>query len=142
MSGRFVSKDDDVVIQAEWWDEDESVTIKVFSYGDRQFLIKKTMRVGLNVDPERLAGDDGNITGEALATMTDLQLGEMNLAILDRGIRSWTLKGPQGKVVVPSRRWIEQLSERDAEFILEKINELNPSQRRSAEEQEGFRAGS
>ena len=72
--------------------------------------------------------------------MTKVQVGKMNLAILDLGIVRWTLKGPDGKIVPPTKKWIYALDERSGDFILGEINAFNP--RRSAEAQENFRAES
>jgi len=124
---RFVTDADNRTIHADWWDEDEEVVIKKFSYGDRQALAQETVRVGMT---QQAGGTE---------LVSDVMIGRMNLAILERGIVSWTLKGPNGRPVPLRRAWIEQLEERDAEFILQRINMLNPLKRRTAEEQANFR---
>jgi hypothetical protein len=50
----------------------------------------------------------------------------MNLSILDRGIKSWTLYDRNGKGVPLSRGNIRRLSDPYAEFILGEINAFNP----------------
>jgi len=127
MRSHFVTKADHKTIRAEWWDEDEHVVIRKFSYGDRQALANETVKVGMT-------GQSGQ---EKM--ITDVQIGRMNLAILQRGIVSWTLKGPDGKIAQLNQQMIEALNEEDAEFILAAINTLNPRRRRTAEEQANFR---
>ena len=119
--GRFVSAGDTKTVRATWWDEDEEVVIKRFSYGDRQRLAGEATRVGL-------VGEAGEGPREFA---TDVQVERINLSILELGIVRWTLKGEGGKVVPLNRKWIYRLKEEDAEFLLGEINALNP--RRSAE---------
>lgn len=121
---RFISESDVKTIRADWWDEDEAVTIKKFSYGDRQKLAGAAVK--MNIENER--------------RISEVQIAEMNLMILQIGIVSWTFTRPYNDKAVPvSRHWIEQLDPKDAEFILGEINALNPSIERSADEQEEFR---
>lgn len=114
---RFVDSSSDKVIQAEWWDKDESVTIRRFGYGDRQFLAGETVRVGMQG------------TGAAAEMSGDVAVATMNLAILERGIRAWTLKDAGGQVPPLTRASIEALCEDDAEYILGEINAYNPRKR-------------
>jgi len=58
----------------------------------------------------------------------------MNLSILDRGIKSWTLFTREGKEVPFSRKNIRRLSESYAEFILEEINDFNPTRSSGGDE--------
>jgi hypothetical protein len=127
MPGRFVQEDEIKLIHADWWDEHETVTIKRFTYGDRQRLAGVAYKVGL-------VSGDGNAQYSA-----DVALGEMNIAILEIGIKAWTLKGANGKPVPLRRSLIEKLRDEDGNFILGEINALNPSRRRSAEAQATFR---
>jgi len=127
---RFVV-DETKVIHAEWWDEDETVTIKRFTFGDRQKLAQVAYKVGL-VNPN----DGGGAQMSA-----DIAIGEMNLAILEIGILAWTLKGPEGKVMALRRAWIEALQDEDGNFILAEINAYNPTKRRKPEDQANFRGG-
>jgi len=124
---RFIDSSDVKVIQAEWWDEGETVTIKRFSYGDRQRLAGLATRAGTKLE-----------TGDAI--ITDVYVGRMNLAILEVGIVEWTLQD-EGKVVKLNRQAIERLTDEDGDFILGEIQAFNPRRRRSAEEQEFFRGG-
>jgi hypothetical protein len=120
---RFITKADRKTIHANWWDDDEHVVIKRFSYGDRQRLADAAIRIG--------------IAGPGQATINEVQVGQMNLVILELGIHSWTLKREDGKIAPLTRKMIEALREEDAEFILAEINALN--RRRTAEEQSNFR---
>ena len=127
--GRFVEHEVKV-IHAEWWDEEETVTIKRFAYGDRQRLASVAYKVGFVQQ-----GDGGQQEFSA-----DIAIGEMNLAILEIGIEAWTLKSSAGKAVPLRRSAIERLQDEDAEFILREINAFNPSRkRRTADEQANFR---
>lgn len=128
--GRFVDYEVKV-IHAEWWDEEETVTIKRFAYGDRQRLASVAYKVGF------VQQDDG----QGPQFSADVAIGEMNLTILELGIAAWTLKSAAGKMVPLRRSTIERLQDEDAEFILREINAFNPSKRRSAEEQVNFRGG-
>jgi hypothetical protein len=125
---RFVI-DETKVIQAEWWDEGETVTIKKFTYGDRQKLASDAVYVGL-VD-----GDGKK------QTLAEAKIDTMNLGILEVGIVSWTFINPKtGREMPLLRRWIEALNPEDAEFILREINAFNPQiNKRTEEEQDSFR---
>lgn len=129
--GRFVDYETKV-IHAEWWDEEETVTIKRFAYGDRQKLASVAYKVGFTQQ------DDG----QGPQFSADVAIGEMNLTILELGIAAWTLKSAAGKAVPLRRSAIERLQDEDAEFILREINAFNPSKkRRTADEQANFRGG-
>jgi hypothetical protein len=131
----FVNSSDEnyKVIHADWWAKRddgaplEICTIKKFSYGDRQYLAARTVRVGV-------APGGGAADADA-----EVLIGEMNLAILKRGIVRWT--DPKGRPVPITVAQVEALEERDAEFILQEINDFNPRKTRSPEEQDKFRGG-
>jgi len=72
---------------------------------------------------------DANVTSEIV-------LGKMNLSILYRGIESWDLYTREGKEVLFSRANVRKLTEPYAEFILEAINDLNPSRSESEDGEE------
>lgn len=114
------------VIQAPWWDEDEQVIIRRFGWGDRQELIQAAVTVDLGNVPTNVQ-------------INDVQVGAMNLRIMELGIQSWTLKGPGGKIVPVTKKWIYDLSEPTGNFILREINDFNPRRSRSAKEQANFR---
>jgi hypothetical protein len=122
----FVSESETKEIQAPWWDPKETCTIRRFSYGDRQWLAGKTMSIGTKPD-----------TGDS--AVADVLIAQMNLAILERGIVRWT--DADGQALPVTSQMIEQLTEKDAEFILTEINTLNPRQARSEDEQATFRGG-
>jgi len=122
---RFVDDSERKVIQADWWGEKETCTIRRFNYGDRQYLAGQTVRVGL-----RPGQDTSDVMG-------DVQVEQMNLAILQRGIVEWT--DEKGNAVPVTMKMIQQLEEEEADFILGEINELNPQSARTKEEQASFR---
>jgi hypothetical protein len=134
------------VIAAPWWAKDESgspletCTIRKFAYGDRQYLAGETVRVGISV-ADRSQTTGGRSKNERLndqhGEKATVLVGRMNLAILERGIVSWT--DPQGQKVPVTADGIAQLDSKDADFILAEINAYNPRQRRSEEDQEKFR---
>jgi len=111
-------------IRAPWWAENETCTIRKFTYGDRQFLAQNTVSMSL-----------GAIAKE-MAPVTDVLIGRMNLAILERGIKTWT--DDKGVRIPVTQNKIAGLEEKDAEFILAAITKLNPSEERSAEDQATF----
>ena len=121
---RFVSNDETKVIRAPWWDEDETVTIKRLTYGDRQKVSKAAVRM-------RFDGD-----GKPL----DTELGDINLTIMQLAIVSWTFtRAETGKPVPCNRFWFERLTEEDGDFILSEINAFNPTPQRTEAEAEEFR---
>ena len=111
-------------IRADGWDDDEEVVIKMFTYHDRQQLMSRF----INVHPQMEIGESASYK---------IDLGAMNLAILELGIVSWTFKGEDGKVVPCTKKWIHKLRPDTGDFILAEINAFN--RRRSAAEQESFR---
>lgn len=122
---RFVNERDTVTIQAPWWDAKEVCVIRKFGYGDRQFLAGETVTVGISTD------------GAGAEPLADVAIGRMNLAILERGIVSWT--DADGNDVPVTRERIAALAEDDGEFILAEINRANPRRGRTPEEQATFR---
>jgi hypothetical protein len=133
---RFVDKSEVEVIRAGWWDEDEEVTIKKFTYGDRQAFTRAMMR-GLRVQQKGKKGAE--IPENEAGRLMETDIGSMNLLILERGIKTWTFKDEKGNVVPPTRRHIEMLEPKTADFILEAINEFNPDEEEDEEGAEGFR---
>jgi len=122
---RFVSESETREIQAPWWGEKETCTIRRFNYGDRQWLAGKSVSVGVKT------------SGGAEDTVADVKIGQMNLAILERGIVRWT--DGDGKTLPVTHPAIGRLEERDADFILTEITGLNPRRRRSNDDQATFR---
>ena len=121
--GRVLTK----ICHASWWDLDEEVTIRRFSWGHRQSLANRYVEVTATME-----GDEPGVK-------TQMFLGNMNLAIVEAGVVSWTLKDEEGRVLPLDTETIYELPEEDGEFILGEINALNT--RRSKEEQVSFRAG-
>lgn len=133
---RFVDESQTKTIQADWWSEKETCTIRKFNYGDRQYLAGQTVYVGL-VPKD---GSDGSFDKEDIEGEGSILIDRMNLAILERGIKSWT--DEEGSPIPVTLKMIESLTEKDADFILSKINEMNPRRQRTEEEQETFRESS
>jgi len=124
---RFVGRETKT-IRAEWWEEGEEVAIRRFSYGDRQAI----MQACTSMRPE--VGEDGEPTGARIVTQ---DLAALNLEMLCRGIARWTFVGENGKLALVRKHWIEQLENRDGEFILAEIEAYNRG--RDEEGQASFR---
>lgn len=134
----FIDAQDVREITAPFFKEGEVVTIKKFSYADRQALSGEYMKLTADW------GGRGDKRGRKAKRVTqdttvksEIVLGKMNLSILDRGIESWTLYDRKGKEVSFSRANIRKLSEPYAEFILEAINDFNPSRVESEDDEDG-----
>jgi len=126
----FIDTQDVETIVAPFFKDGEEVTIKKFSYADRQALSGEYMKLSAD-----WKGKKGDKIKQDTTVKSEVVLGKMNLSILDRGIKSWTLYTREGKEVPFSRRNVRRLTEPYAEFILEKINVFNPT-RSSGEEDE------
>ena len=124
---RFVDCNEVIDIQAPWWGEKETATIRKFNYGDRQYLAGQAVRVGIATE---------DVAGTAI---TDIEIGEMNLALIERGLVGWT--DPDGEEMEVTRAAIEALEDRDGDFILGEIRKFNPRRRRGADEQANFPGG-
>ena len=123
----FITDADRREIHADWWAEGEFVTIKLFSYVDKQRIWERSL-VGL---PERDA--DGNTRFR----MDSALHAEVTLVM---GIVDWTFTD-DGDVPVPCTSDKKcALSDADGRFIFREIQAYN--EERSAEAQESFRAGS
>ena len=134
----FIDAQDVREITAPFFKEGEVVTIKKFSYADRQALSGEYMKLSADWGSGR-GGKRGGKAKRAKRDATvksEIVLGKMNLSILDRGIESWTLYDRKGKEVSFSRANIRKLSEPYAEFILEAINDFNPSRDESEDGEE------
>jgi len=121
---RFVNGEERTEVRAEWWDEGECVTIRKLGFLDRRYISGQSTTYG---PPDEEGKRSVYVDMEA-----------MDLAILERGIADWSLKGEDGKRAPLSKGMLRRLGERDGEFIVNAIHEFNP--RRSAEEQASFRA--
>ena len=112
MSGRFRTKKSHVTIHADWWDADEAVVIRRFSFGDRE----RVNELMCKVSP---------FTGAGEPEMT-MDMGMVNRASLIVGIVSWNMRDEDGQAVALSQETIDQLTEEDADFILAEIARVNP----------------
>jgi len=123
----FVDDDLDVKdIEAPFFKSGETVRIRKFAYADRQMLSGSYMKISAKVGGKR-GGKRGKKTKDADAKVrADFLLDKMNLAIMDKGIVSWTLYNRQGKEVPFNRKAVRKLTDAYAEFILEEINDFNP----------------
>jgi len=128
----FVDAQDVKTITAPFFKQGEEVVIKRFSYADRQMLSGEYLRIKSSWQAKEGRRDEIPMESEFL-------LDRMNLAILERGIKSWTLQDRDGKIVSCNKQNIGKLSEPYAEFILQEINEFNPV--RTTEEREEFFRG-
>jgi len=114
------------VVQASWWDEKETATIRKLGYGDRQAL----SAVYVRMEPQ-----DGG--GYRKVFDPQLALEKMNVALLELALVRWTDEDGEEMPVTAER--IRALSEEDAGFLLAEIADFNPRRTRSAEDQATFR---
>lgn len=137
-SHAFIDAQDVKEITAPFFKDGEIVTIKKFSYADRQALSGEYMK--LSADWGSAEDEKGKKDRKAKREATvksEIILGKMNMSILDKGTKSWTLYDRGGNEVSFSRKNIRRLTEPYAEFILEEINALNPRSADSDEDEEG-----
>ena len=135
----FIDELDVDTITAPFFKEGEVVTIKKFSYADRQALSGEYMKLSAawgGAEDEKDEKDEKSKKGKKgkrkATVKSEIVLGKMNLSILDKGIKSWALFTREGKEVPFSRKNIRRLTEPYAEFMLEEINAFNPT--RSSDE--------
>lgn len=122
---------------APFFKSGESVTIKKFSYADRQALSGEYMKLSADWgSAEEEKGKKDRKAKREATVKSEIILGKMNLSILDKGIKSWTLFTRKGKEVPFSRKNVRRLTEPYAEFILEAINALNPRPADSDEDED------
>jgi hypothetical protein len=108
-------------IHADWWGEDETVTITEMTYA-------KSLKVG--------QAGMGKISLAEAQLQADLKPGEKNplddryvdgvanrMAKLEACVVSWTFK-KNGKIAPLTM--LKELPSRDGDFIMEAINKLNP----------------
>lgn len=122
------------VIHADWWSDardeqgqfKERCIIRRLSYGQRQELTAAWIDVS------------GDVGTPSLKISSDV-VQRMNLAILEVGIVSMT--DPEGEEIEVTPQAVFELSERDGEFTLAEIQALNPTLRRTAEEEVSFPGG-
>lgn len=142
----FVDEQDIKEIQAPFFKDGEVVTIKKFSYADRQILSGEYTRLSAEWDEEkrdekgsRRGGRRGSKAKRSAKVKSEIIVGKMNLSILDKGIKSWTLLTRDGKKEVPfSRKNVRKLTDEYAEFILEGINDFNPTREDDSDEDDDF----
>lgn len=119
----FVTDVDHKEIHADWWADGETVTIKLFTYVDKQRLFERSLVGTPRVD------EDGNVRfrlDTALHTETSLVMG----------IVAWTFTDADGEPVPCDSEHRCALNPRDGQFIYNEIQELNKE--RTAEEQDSF----
>ena len=146
----FVEESDVKTIRAPFFREGEEVVIRKFSYADRQVLSGDYLKVKADwgedeeeprvTEVEARVSKRGRKRGRKRRDKAKLQseflLGEMNLAILKKGIKSWILFNKAGQEVSLSRKNIDKLGDTYAEFILQEINDFNPTETEEDEEDE------
>lgn len=122
---RLVSKTDTMTVKAPWWGENEHAVLRRFAFGDRQALTGAYMRVG------------GQMADDDLPIEAQVDIEQMNLAILLRGIVSWT--DADGQPMAVDKATVSALEERDATYLLGEINAFNPRAQRTEDDQANFR---
>jgi hypothetical protein len=121
--GRFDLRTE--TIHADWWDEDETVTVTELTY--QQSIEISTAGISSitladmpGFEVERRQGQQSS------AEQKQIDMTENRLAPLHVGIASWTFK-QNGKVIPVNSESIGKLSQRDGNFIMEAIERMNPS---------------
>ena len=119
---RFITENDVHEIQAPWWDEGESVTIRRYTVAQRDVMHTEILRI---------AGKVGELT--------EVEVKAAQVPVLLAGIKSWTFKksnDDDAGVAPVNRHWIGKMSGDDADFVAGAIRDFNLG--RTAEEQEKF----
>lgn len=131
--GRFVTSSDVKIIQADWWESWEQVTIRKWSQGQRDTMNQQLLKI------TGIVTGDENLSQEEIERR--IELSSAQVPVLTAGIEEWTFTEDgteDGSPVPPSKRWIRRLDPRDARFIVDAINELNPTPERTEQEQTTF----
>ena len=110
------------VIHADWWEEGETVTIRLIPYVEQERLATAGMR------PDRLLPTDESEAQSVMDKLTigDMDIGRMRLARLKAGIESWTFADEKGKAYPVDDTHLNLLDGPDGTFIMGEIDRLNP----------------
>lgn len=107
-------------ICADWWEKDQYVEIRKFSYGDQRNIETASMTLKSNIAKSKAF--DAEIHSDA-----------MQMKTLMLGIKSWNFDDAAGNSVRVQESTLRNLNLEDGEFILAEIQEYN--KRRVTKEQ-------
>lgn len=107
--GRFVTSQQTKVIQRESWvEDDEHVTIRRWTVGQRDKM---------HASMRRIAGQVGEVPEVVIRAATT--------PVLIAGVKEWNFKDEQGNLVPVNEHWISRLDPDDGDFIAAEIYTFN-----------------
>ena len=97
--GRFISDADVKTIHAPWWEEaDEERDLPREEVVIRRYTVLQ--RDQMNREIFKITGTAGGLS--------EIQVDAALLPILKAGIKSWTLRKPDGKIAPCNEHWLEK----------------------------------
>lgn len=125
-------------IRADWWDEGESVTIKQFTFAERQTINASfNLEMKMQVPDGRRRGRRNRSRDEVQEMLTQMDMSHHNQLILQMGIVDWTFTNGNGQLLPVTDKNIRALRDDYANFILDEIDDFTTP--RDEDEEEQFR---
>ena len=121
---RFVSAADRKTIHADWWEANETVTIKKLSWGEK----KRLMGEAASFAPIKVGGEskrEALVEKKSDEMSVTLRPDTMQTLTMELGIVSWTFTDDAGNPVPVNPNTIAQLEEEDGDYILSELDKLN-----------------
>jgi hypothetical protein len=114
-------------VHADWWEEGETVVIKERSYYDQQRMAGMSIRKGgLDVDALKATATSNGQSAAESEMLKSFSIEDFSIITMLVSIASWTFE-EDGRPVPVTLANIQRLSQRDGDFIMEAITELNPT---------------
>ena len=107
-------------VQADWWPEGMTVTVTELSYEAVQRTAKHLINAKTPLPKSKRENK------RIVRTYGDLDTANQQWHTTLAGIVSWTFTGKDGKPMAVNLENVKNLRSRDAKFIEEAIDELNP----------------
>ena len=111
---------DTEIIQADWWPEWMTVTVRELTFDESESL----MKLGLRGDAELPRNRKGRRRSNFKVRDTTVDL--LRKASLRIGIVSWTWESKDGKPLPISDETLGKMRAKDSDFIMEALDRLNP----------------
>lgn len=111
---------DTETIQADWWPEWMTVTVREITFNEAQELVKLGLRQEAELPSNRRGKRRQNFK------VRDTNFSLLRVSTLAMGIVSWTFRGKNGKTLPITNDNLGKLRVKDADFILEVLDRLNP----------------